>query len=890
LPAGPEVEAAAFVERRGAITLPRLAVVRSPEVVSTPTGEPLMTSKFRVPAVRPRTVVRRSLVERISAGVRGPLTLVSAPAGAGKTALGSAWISAAVAPGPVTWLTVDEDDHQPGVFWSYVLVGLARAGVPVDGVGVPDRPGTVDRSLLMRLAACLAAQPEPVVVVLDEAETLTDRTVWDELDFVIRRAAPQLRIVVLTRTDPPLPLHRYRLAGMVTELRLPDFAVGLTEAKALLAQHGIRLPESDVARLVEQTRGWAAGIRLIALSLQDSGDAAEAATGDHGDLADYLRTEVLDPQPAQLREFLLRTSIVDAVWPALAEQLSGDPHAARTLATLARRNTFLEAAPAGPGCYEYHPLFRELLRAQLAEESPDDVIPLHRRAAGWLASHGRVCDAVRHAAAAGDWEASAGCIVDALAIGRLLVGPDAGRYRTVLAGMPEDTPGAEVAVVQAALALARHEPQVCTKHLVQARELVDDRLPEQADRLQLASAVVELALAVDQLDVDAALPAANTAEALLTGSEAARVDLAPELHALVLSSRGGALLWAADLAAAAEALAIGIRTAEVPGAEYVRLRCIGQLALVEAVRGRLRRAGELGRRSNGLAVRHRLPDEYRSAAADTALAWVRAEECDVEAARRHADRAAQTLATWPDPVTAAALSLVRCRLVRGAARSDIASQAISAARAAPADTPIPQWLDRGLCRAQAGIRPDAPMPRSPVPAIPQPRQAARTSSPGDPAVPLDAAVDRLLRQAARELSRGDRDRASATLDRALRLAEPERLRRPIAETPPRLRQFLRHNHELLARHPWLGSTVTGTPDQRDDAGEVDGGTAIVEPLTEKEREVLRNLADLLTTEEIARTMYVSVNTVKTHVRGILRKLAVSRRNGAIRRARELGLL
>src|SRR5215207_121276 len=871
----------------------------------------MMSVKFRVPAVRPRVVVRPSLVDRVSAGVHGPLTLVSAPAGAGKTVLASAWVSAAAAPGPVTWLTLDEGDEQPGVFWSYVLAGLARGGVPVDGVGAPDRPGEVDRSLLVRLAACLAEQPEPVVLVLDDAESLTGRTVWDELDFVIRRATPQLRVVVLARADPPVPLHRYRLAGTVTELRLPDLAVGLAEAKALLAQQGVRLSDPDLARLVKRTRGWAAGVRLVALSLRDSGDATEAATGDHGDLAEYLRAEVLDPQPAQLRDFLLRTSVVDVLWPGLAEQLSGDPHAARTLATLARRNTFLEPAPAGHGCYEYHPLFRDLLRAQLADEAPDEVAPLHRRAAGWLASNGQVGDAVRHAGAAGAWEAAAGYVVDALAVGRLLVGPEASRYGTLLGALPEDTPGAEAAVVLAALALARRETQTCTKHLVRARELVDDRAPEQADRLQLAIAIVELWLAVAQLDVDAALPAATAAGELVSGFEAAGVERAPELRALVLAGRGGALLWAGDLAGAGEALAIGIRTAEVSGGEYPRLLCLGQLALVEAVRGRLRRAGQLGRRANGLAERYWVPEEHRPAAAETALAWVHTEECDLGAARRHAERAAAALAVRSDPVTAAALALVRCRLLRGAGEPDNATRTISAARAMRAATPMPQWLDRGLCRAQASVRMEVPAPRRgekprAEPPDPQPARVAGALAlvpvAAEPApvvplptvVPLDAAVDRWLRQASRELARGDRDRASATLDRALRLAEPEKLRRPVAEAPARLRHFLRHNRELLARHPWLGPAVTGALDRRADAGEGDCGTTspvpVVEPLTEKEHEVLRNLAELLTTEEIARTMCVSVNTVKTHVRGILRKLAASRRNGAIRRARELGLL
>ena len=234
-----------------------------------PTGDPLMVAKFRVATVRPRVVVRERLLDRMTEGVGGPLTLVSAPAGSGKTVLVSSWVSAGAAPGPVTWVSLDSGDEAPGVFWSYVLEGLSRSGVPVESVGMPVCAEAVDQSLLMRLAATIAEQPRPVVLVLDDAEVLTGTEVGNGLDFVIRNAAPQLRVVVITRVDPPMPLHRYRVDGSMTEIRLAELAFTLPEAKALLAEHGTRVSVGTLVALAERTKGWAAGRRPAGLRAGD---------------------------------------------------------------------------------------------------------------------------------------------------------------------------------------------------------------------------------------------------------------------------------------------------------------------------------------------------------------------------------------------------------------------------------------------------------------------------------------------------------------------------------------------------------------------------------------------------------------------------------------------
>ena len=234
----------------------------------TPSGDPIMVAKFEVPNLPPWVVVRQRLLDRISRGVREQVTLVSAPAGCGKTVLAASWVAAGLAPGPLAWLSLDEDDAQPGVFWSYVLAALAGAGVPVTGVGRSAVDETADHSLLIRLAACLSEQSEPVVLILDNAEVLSDRGVLDGIDFLVRHAGPRLRLVLLTRVDPALPLHRYRLAGSMTEVRLDELAFTPVEARAVLTAHDADLPESAATALAEEAHGWAASLRLAALALQ----------------------------------------------------------------------------------------------------------------------------------------------------------------------------------------------------------------------------------------------------------------------------------------------------------------------------------------------------------------------------------------------------------------------------------------------------------------------------------------------------------------------------------------------------------------------------------------------------------------------------------------------
>ncbi|HYN97547.1 MAG TPA: helix-turn-helix transcriptional regulator, partial [Pilimelia sp.] len=416
----------------------------------TPVEDPILTAKINVPGLPAWLVDRPRLTGRLTRGVDGPLTVLTAPAGSGKTFLASAWAARTSTAGGVAWLSLDDHDNSPGVFWSYLLASLARGGVHIAAAGRPAPDESIDRSFLIRLVVALSERREPVVLLLDNAHVLTGPAVAG-LDFLLRHAGPHLRTVLLSRGRTSLPLHRYRLAGLLTEVGFDELAFTEAEARALAATHHVRLPDAAVAALTEHTQGWAAGLRMTvrAMRHRQRSDARGGPDG-HGDLAEYFRAEVLDKQPPDVREFLLCTSVVKRLRPALAAELSGRPDAARILATLARDNTFVAPVPGDRTGYEYVPVIRQLLRTELDRERPARLPALNRTAAVWFSAAGQPTDAVLHAAESGDWEYATVEVVRGLSVGQFLVGPRAARLATSFAAMPADLDTAAAAAVRAA--------------------------------------------------------------------------------------------------------------------------------------------------------------------------------------------------------------------------------------------------------------------------------------------------------------------------------------------------------------------------------------------------------------------------------------------------------
>jgi LuxR family maltose regulon positive regulatory protein len=883
-----------------------------------PTGDPLMLAKLDMPQLPPAALIRPRLQDRITTGVLGRLTLVCAPPGAGKTTLLLSWVSAEVAPGPVVWLNLDALDRQPGIFWSYLLTGLARAGVPTSTVAAPAHPYRLDSSFLWNLSAMLYQRSEPLVVVLDDADVLGDSPVCRQLDFLLRNSGPVLRLVVLTRGDSAVPLSRYRMAGTVTEIRAADLAATSEEAKAVFVQRGVEASAETLDILMSRTRGWMAGLVLTGMALQDQPERRRGGVaGGNEDLDEYLDEEVLCDYPPSVRRFLVRMSVADHVPAGLAEELTGQPGAGRLLAELARHDDFVTCCDQHVDCYRYHPVLQDALRARLEEDSPGSPPQLHRRASAWFVAAGEPTEAAVHAAAAGEWRTAARLLVDGLGVAQLLAGSGSSRLTWLLADLPADTPGAETAIVRAAVALGRRDAVTCAAQLAQARELAG-QTPELASAVALSACAVASGLAAVTGDAEAALTACNAVEKLRRElPEAAALTAA---HKLVLCNTARALLQVGRIDTALAVLSEA-RSMSVPGYDPLRRGCDGLFALAEALRGRLGRAVELAGPDPRRPAGRGSAADRRSAAAEVALAWVATQTGDSTQARRRI--AAVTGADLDDPMFTSLLAVVRARVHRAeddpASALAVLDAALAALEAGVGRTEgdrVPSWLDARLAAEAAATwtgtgRPDLAT-RSlarfgPTAGSEVTLELARARLAGGEAdlvrgavtdllrhvdLPLDVRIDALLLRATEALERGDTAATKAAAERALRTAAPERLRRPILEAPARLRGFLRHHEDLAARHTWLDDAepIRPVPAQGAPVEPEAVRSVLIEPLTEKEHEVLVHLAELLPTDEIARRMYVSVNTVRTHVRAILRKLAASRRNEAIRRARELHII
>ncbi|MFC7528670.1 LuxR C-terminal-related transcriptional regulator [Actinoplanes sp. GCM10030250] len=866
----------------------------------------LLNSKFAVPAAPPFMVARPALMDRVTEAVQGPVTVVTGLAGSGKTQLLASWVNSGAVDWPVAWITLEHGDEQPTTFWTYVMEGLRRAGVAVP----PVLGGTVTRAILGRLAAAIEEQSRPVVLVLDGASQLPGREWANGLEFLLSHVS-RLRLVLTGRWDPPLPLYRYRLAGEFRELRTADLAFTPAEATLLMELHGVRLGEAELATLLEHTEGWAAGIRLCACALQGSTDAKRLVgtiSGDESTIAEYFIGEVLRLQPPEVRRFLLETSVLDTFSPELAAVVTARPDAYRLLTTLTRENAFIQ--PLGENLYRYHRLFAELLRAQLAWAEPEEMAALHGRAATWLAEHGRLLEAVGHAVQAGDWSAAAGMVVEDYAVGRLIVEGSAGRLGALFTRMPEHLELPEAVMIQAALAYGDGRREQAGERLAHAGKLLSVRGSTCGDGLTLAGFLVQVLLLADGPEPERVSELVAVADAFLSIAPSDKLARHPELRALLRAAEGMALSNSGAVDAAADVLADAAADV-LPGCEVLRIDCLRRLALVEAYRGRLGRAETAARQALELAAEYGFGRDAKPGAAEVVLAWVALERYDIEAADRHL-RAAQPLCgEGADGLSAVAYAVVRSRRLQTRGELRGAMNVLRSAGESAVWPAAPMWLAREatLGRARmliaAGRLDDAaelldgyPEPCPPDAAV---VRAALSLARGDAAkahevartvadaagAPVPVALDAWLLLAMLAATAGDTTGAREALRRALRVAAVEGYKRPVHQVWGQLRRLLRDDDRLALQYGSLGAgpgepAAPGVP--------VVGEPVVVESLSKRELDVLKGMAAMQPTEEIAATLYVSVNTVKTHVRSILRKLSASRRNEAVRRARSLDLI
>jgi LuxR family maltose regulon positive regulatory protein len=916
-----------------ALHCPRLSTARGaggsgePEEQATDsngTAAPAGTTTLTLPVPRWAPVPRRRLYARLDEGVQGPLTLLAAPAGYGKTLLLSSWAAASRPPGPVAWVTVDPDD-QAGGFWRAVLDALGRAGVATPGgplAGVDARPGG-GHGFVRALAGWLAELPGPVVLVLDDLHEATGGPVAAQLSHLLRHPPPQLRLVVATRADPPLPLQRLRVAGQLGEIREADLAFTLAEARALVGDQGVELSEGELETLWRRTEGWAAGLRLAALSLQDHpapGRFVDELAGDDRTIAGYLIEEVLAAQPPELRSFLLRTCLPDRLCGDLADALTGRGDGAQVLGRLEREHVFTSACGLDRTWYRYHPLFAELLRAELRHERPEEPPALYRRSAAWHAANGLPVEAVRHALAGGDVDQAAELVAAAWL--PLLAGGRAASLRELLARLPPRRvrTSPELAAVAAIGHLALGELEEADAWLG-STAAARPRSPRFAAGAGTAVEVARLLRARLVGDADEAVPAARRLLGPAPQAAPPGLDHPDGLRALATGLVGSALLWSGQLDAAAAHLEQARADAGRSGLDYIELDATAQLALLESFRGDLGRADRLGRQAGEQGRRGDWPDGVPLACAELAVAVAAYHRDELAAATVALERAteaaggdrlvllvAATLAAWLAAGRPAADHAEALGRLDGAVRAARGRPPwlLEAARATRARLLAAAGDDRAALAELGGDG----RPRPPVEAVTlarlelaggDPAAAVMTVAPfldgpaGRPAVPgASLAIEAALVDAAANQELGDQAAAAGSLRRALDLAAPKGYRRAFVEAGLPVRMLLvDHLHRDPAHRDLAGALVERLRDSAvaspRPARPAPGAAVLMEPLSERERVVLRYLPSTLSAAEIAGELYVSLNTVKTHIKNIYRKLDTNRRWDAVRRARQLKL-
>lgn len=857
-------------------------------------------------------VVRPRLVDVLNIGIRRPLTLISAPPGAGKTVLLGTWIAAGGAPGPVAWLSLDAADADRRRFWRAVLEALGRAGAGKPIATLAAQARARPDALVAALTAALAEREEPIVLVLDDFHEVAD-AVHADVDRLLHHAPHGLRVVIATRADPPLRLGRLRVQDQLTELREPDLALTLDETQDMLSASGVSIDGDHVHRLWEHTEGWAGALRLAALSLRDHPDPSafvDDFAGDDRAISDYLISEVMSRMSPAERDFLLRTSVVGEVSGELANALTDRADGHRHLADLARGGVLIAPLDRRGEWYRYHALFRELLQAELRGDAPELVPELHQRAATWLAAHGDDARGLMHAVAAEAWELAARLAGERWV--DLLLSGEVGALRPLIERLPGEwtATNPEVALAVASALLDRGDDAEAARLLARA-EAAKQRVPAERRR--------RFAVSFSALQLNVARLRGDLASALETGRELSRAgDLEPGvvdpgLRALALVNLGIAELWTGALDGAEHHLERARGAASDAGQDWVLLIAIAHLAVLAGTRHDFPRSARHAHQAILLAERHGWQRTWPTGAAYLALAgaqflWDRGDD-----AAQSLEHAQEALAGTRERPLRAGLALLRSGVLSSRGDTESALAVVEAGADELGDYPL-----LGAIRDQFALR--EAMLRAALGDREQAAELLGGGSGNGPQTLLDATGLAQLQLADGDAARaratlkpwsdhaeqtphgvqawvidalalevaGDQAGAALSLERALELAEPGGLRWSLLQfgrsLRPLLARQLRHGTAHRALVGELLEALDGTDGQRPSA------PLVVEPLSPRETAVLRYLPTMMSNQEIASELFVSVNTVKTHLKAIYRKLDVADRREAVRRARTLELL
>ena len=888
-----------------------------------------------VPVARGGIIARRTLFGQLGQAAR--VTKVSAPAGSGKTLLLRSWIAETGLDRRAAWVTVQREERDGQRFWLSVLDALrgTAAGSALIGplTAAPDLDtGEVVEGLL----ADLGGLEEVVWLVIDDVHELASAEALRQLELLILRAPQQLRFVLATRHDVRLGLHRLRLEGGLAEIRQADLRFSLDEAKALFTAAGIQLPDTALVSLVERTEGWAAGLRLAALSLAGHPDPvrfAEEFCGSERTVADYLLAEVLERQPAEVRRLLLRTSVADRISGELADLLTGGSGGERMLQELEGAGAFVISLDVRRSWFRYHQMFADLLRLELLCSEAAQIPALHRLAAGWYEGHGYPVEAIRHAQAAQDWVLAARVLTDQW-LGLMLDGQRATAHELLMA-----FPAGAVAADAQLTALAAFdelnngslkEAEVYLARAARRFEGGEGRVPaERSGHGQMFLGIARLVLARWRGDLPAVVAEADRLLAAVEAPDAVQPGLGEDLRALAMVNLGMAETWASARAEDADRhLELGVALSRQIGRPYLELTGLAHGASVANFWLSYELAERRSRQAIELALRHGWGEDRAASLAYAMLGASLVGQGRPSEAELWLDRAWQTLRAEADPGTWMSVHYSRGLLELARGRYEQALNAFEACERLTGTLVTPHTLTTRararLVQALTGLgetgraeavlagldtreRQGAEM-RTALASLRLAQhepQAARTAL----APVLDGSftdihpmwvATAVLLEAVAQDALGDADAAWRALERALDLAEPNHVLYPFLSH--RVPKLLESHARRRTAHAALINDINRLLSEGDEGGgrpsRDQGGlvgialpeATLLDPVSQAETRVLHYLPTGLSVTEIADQLHLSVNTVRTHMRHLYDKLDVHQRHDAIERARALGLL
>jgi LuxR family transcriptional regulator, maltose regulon positive regulatory protein len=844
------------------------------------------------------------------------VTIISAPAGSGKSSLLRAWAERPDQRHRLAVLQVRRDQQDAQQFWLALLDAVrhasATAGRAEPQAATPDfnAPAMVDRVL-----SELAGAGGGTTLVIDDLHELNSAEALAQLTRLLTNLPPHVHAMLTTRHDLPLRLHQLRLAGELAEIRAADLRFTERETRELLRVSGIALPEPGVALLHRRTEGWAAGLRLAVLSLAGHPDperfVAEFSGSDRL-VAEYLIAEMLEREPADVQDLLLRTSLVDRVNGELADVLTGRSGSERILLELEDANAFVESLDPERTWFRYHHLFGDLLRLELRRTLPAEVPALHRRAAGWFTVQGQVADAIRHTQAAGDWPQAARLLADHSF--SLTLDGQAQTMQALVRAFPPGADHPELALVHAMGDLAQGRLDQAAARLTIAETHAETAPAGRQRRLQVAIASLKLSLARRRGHLAGVFEQVSFLAFPVTGQSGEDIALDGDLRAVALMNLGTVEAWS-GLPDAERHLQEGAVLAREIGRPYLEVSCLAQLGFASTVQS----FAAIQRRCReviALADRYGWGAEPIVAPALIALAGTMLWTGEFNEGERWLQRTARALQTDTGPDIRLLVHIANGMLQAGRGRHQealpefreaeylgsqlanshaLASRVTSWMLATQARLGLPGEARASLA-ALAGERASSGEIRN--------ARAVICLAEGDPAGALNA-VRRVLDGTAlvigdvtvveanllagfahREL--GDQRAANQAAERALALAEPDRLILPFAMTGSRELLEALPRHETA--HAALLADILDVLHGSSLAANERSSLPPTEKLSPGELRVLRYLATNLSRPEIAGELSVSPNTLNTHVRSIYAKLRVRDRSSAVQRARQLRLL